>query len=118
MFTIDNNDLITVTRGDSFSFPIFINKGTKVCPQRYVLQEGDKVYLGIMEPNQPFEDALIRKVFTIKNLNKFGDVVAEFTPSDTSRIIPGKYYYEIKFTNADESVVNTITSRRSFTINN
>lgn len=51
-----------------------------------------------MEPNQPFEDAVIKKKFTsrLSTTNSSGDLEIKFKPSDTEYLAPGKYYYAIK----------------------
>ena len=96
MDNVAKNGIITLHAGDSFVTPLFLNAGTQLYPMRYVLEEGDKVYVGIMEPNQPFEHALIRKVLTSENLNAYGDPELELTPDDTEMVMPGLYYYEAK----------------------
>lgn len=51
-----------------------------------------------MEPNQTFEEAIIKKRFTSKlsNINSAGDLEVKFKPSDTEYLAPGRYYYAIK----------------------
>ena len=61
----------------------------------YELQETDVIYLGVMEPNQPFENAIIRKKFTADDLYG-GDIFIRFWPEDTLHVLPGKYYYQVK----------------------
>lgn len=95
MFNIAFNGIITVNRGDSFSFPLTINFGTQLSPDTYGMQEHDKVYFAVMEPNQPFETALIKKVFTNQDFVD-GKVNIRFRPKDTEKVLPGKYYYQIK----------------------
>lgn len=96
MFNIAFNGIITVNRGDSFRFPLTINFGNSLAPDVYGLQEHDKIYFAVMEPNQPFETALIRKVFTSKDVNSNQEVEISFKPADTLCVLPGKYYYQIK----------------------
>ena len=93
---IADNGIITMHAGDYFEVPLFLNVGYGCCPIRYQLKKGDKVYFGIMEPHQPFEFALVRKVLTIDDLNENGDPVVILKPDDTERIMPGLYYYEVK----------------------
>jgi len=94
--TITKDNKVSMTRGDSWEVPLFLNKGTAMKPLRYYLQDEDKVYLAIMEPNQPFEQAIVKKVFTNKNINRNGDVVVRIEPEDTACLKPGKYFYQIK----------------------
>lgn len=105
MVTVDSNNVITMTRGDSWSIPLFLNKGTALKPLRKVLSSRDEVYLAIMEPNQPFEHAIVKKKFTNRHLNKNKDVIVKITPDDTACLIPGKYFYQIKakFINTTET---------------
>lgn len=120
MFDVSQNNKICVTRGDTFSVPVFINKGTEIKPLRYVLKEKDEVYLAVMEPNQIFEDALIKKVYTKKDLNENNDVVIEIEHDDTRCLEPGKYYYQLKARlyneEKDKYDINTIISKTEFWI--
>lgn len=121
MFSIAFNGIITVTRGDSFSFPLKINFGTSLEPSSYGISKKDKVYMAVMEPNQPFETALIKKVFTPEDMNDDGNIVIRFKPQDTQFVLPGKYYYQIKlqrFHSEDESDydVDTIIDKTLFYI--
>ena len=95
MFNIAFNGIITATRGDSFSFPLQIDFGNTCNTTSATLGPNDKLYVAVMEPNQPFEDALIKKVYTSADIVK-GIVNIKFKPSDTECVLPGKYYYQIK----------------------
>lgn len=99
-YSISQNNFICLTRGDTFIAPLFINQGTKMLPIRYSLitHPDTEVYLGIMEPNQKFEEATIKKSFKYpsENINENGDVVINLKSKDTEYLLPGKYYYEIK----------------------
>lgn len=90
------NNQITINRGDTFERPLFLNKGTELRPIRYILKTDDRVYLAITEPNQPFELAILKKVYGRENTNINGDVVIRLESEDTERLIPGQYYYTIK----------------------
>lgn len=97
MFDISNEGNITVNRGDSFQTPIFINKGTEINPNRYELTEDDTLYFAVMEPNQRFEDALIKKVYDKDSeKNEKGDILIKFDPIDTEYVLPGEYRYTVK----------------------
>ena len=94
MYNITKNGIITVNRGDSFTISLPLNVGTPFNPEYYRLGEDDEVYFGLMEPNQPFEFALVRKIFTKDN--QTGDVLnMSFRPEDTEKLLPGRYYYSI-----------------------
>lgn len=103
MFNISSNGIVTVNRGDSFEFPVLLQLGTPLSPVIYQLKETDKVYIGIMEPNQMFEDALIKKVCTSKDQDNYGYVIAQFRPLDTLYVLPGKYYYQVKIQTLNDS---------------
>lgn len=112
---ISENQIVTINRGDTFQAPLFINIGTRLEPSRYPLAKDDVVYVGIMEANQPFEDALVRKSYTLADANANGDIVVTLEPSDTECLLPGTYYYQAKLehpTGDGKSVVNTIVPRR------
>lgn len=115
MIEISKNGVIQMYRGDTFEFPLFINMGTKINPAQYVLQDDDMVYVSIGEPNQPFEHALIRKTFTVADLDDNGDVIVRLAPSDTENVVPGVYFMQakIKLTNGN---IGTITPVRKFII--
>lgn len=120
MFEVDTNNIVAVTRGDTFKAPLFINKGTDLKPIRYVLNDKDELYLGVMQTNQYFEDAILKKKFTNKNLDENNDVLIKFTSDDTTCLLPGKYYYQIKAKLYNEKTqeyeVNTIVEKTEFFI--
>lgn len=101
MFRISSNGIVTVNRGDSFSLPIQLNVGYGIEYIEYELSEEDVVYLGVMEPNQPFETAIVRKVFNYDDFISNGSVVFRFWPEDTVCLCPGKYYYQVKLQTTD-----------------
>jgi len=124
MVQISNNGWVSMNRGDSFELPLFISKGTYGTPVRFNLKENppNKVYFGVMEPNQPFECALIRKKYDVQGIEesdpemtKEGDLIIKFVPTDTEFIMPGKYFYEIKleYKNGD---VDTIVPKTEFMV--
>lgn len=96
MFNISSNGIVTVNRGDSFELPITLNIGNSIDRKEYVLTGTDVLYIGVMEPNQPFETAILRKVFTCADLDKNNHIVIKFWPEDTMYLHPGKYYYQVK----------------------
>lgn len=116
MFSVAANNVITITRGDSASTVIYINSGNKLNPVRYTLTGTDAVYVGIMEFNQPFEEAIVKYKFTVDNLNQDGDVVWTIKPTDTEYLEPGKYFYQIKLNRNDGEFVDTIVSKTEFFI--
>lgn len=121
MFNISYNGIITVHRGDSFKLPLVINFGTSLEPVYYNMPENDIIYFGVMEPNQPFENALIRKKLTNKDMDDKGNIIIKFRPQDTQCVLPGKYYYQVKLQrfNSDDPEdyeVDTVIDKTQFFI--
>ena len=114
------NGIIYLQRGDSFITPIYINIGTKLEPQYYTLTENDKLYFGLMEPNQAFEDAVLKKVFSnIDKVDENGNTLLILNPKDTLNLLCGKYYYCVKLRQIDENnndIVKTIIPPTQFWI--
>ena len=120
MFHISSNGIVTVNRGDSFELPIVLNIGNSIDRQEYILADTDALYLGIMEPNQPFETAIVRKKFTSKDLDEDNNINVRFWPKDTVCLLPGKYYYQVKLQTVDEATgrldVETVIDKTLFYI--
>lgn len=121
MFNISFNGVITVNRGDSFEFPVTLNLGTNLLPRYHTMDTNSVVYLGVMEPNHPFEDALIRKRYTVEDTDEKGRVIVKFKPQDTQCVLPGKYYYQIKLqvcnpNDASDYEVYTVIDKTQFFI--
>ena len=88
------NNIIVITRGDSLEFklaPITLGEYLK-----YELKGDDTLYFGLMDPGQPFEEALVRKVYTVDDFATIEDFVLELDPEDTLDLLPGKYFYALK----------------------
>lgn len=103
------NNIIVLNRGDSYSFDLTIADITN--DGDYTLSNDDALYFGIMDPNQPFENALIKKKFTADDVNGDGTITIDIKPDDTIDLIPGLYYYCIKLhqVNAEENIDNVYT---------
>lgn len=118
MIQISDNKIISINKGDTLKFGVRINKGTELCPIWYILTEDDNVLFGIMETNQPFERALIRKTYDISDVNKSGGVTVELKHEDTARLLPGTYWYEVKLVtktdDEDNPKVDTVIPRKKF----
>lgn len=115
MISISNNNIITINKGDSFKYPLFINAGDRLNPVRLRIGEGDTVYLAVCEPHQPFECGVIRKIYTINDTNTNGDIVVRFNERDTEDVLPGVYYYEAKIKLHNDKTY-TIIPKRKFMI--
>lgn len=92
-----NSRIIKIVRGDSLAFPLFLNQGTKMQPERYTLQQGDVLYFAVTEPNQLFENAIIKKTYNADSLKTDeGDIIIRFCPDDTKLLLPSLYFYQVK----------------------
>ena len=120
MGSISNNGIITLMRGDSFTHPIKINIGNKLYPKYYRLNSTDRLYFALMEPNQAFEDAVLKKVFDFTSPQDVdGNTLLILKPTDTEKLLVGKYYYMIKLRSVDafgQEMVKTIVSPTLFWI--
>lgn len=95
---ITRTGIITIHRGDTFSIEVSTNVGSTSNPSYPTFKLGDKIYLGVMESNQDFENAIIKKVlvFTTDFSADSKTVTFSFTPTDTEYLLAGNYYYEVK----------------------
>ena len=89
------NNIVVMNRGDTYTFDLTINDENSN-DGVYHLQGDDVVYFGLMLPHQPFEVAIVRKRYTIDDLNEFGTITISLEPSDTLDLDPGVYYYAVK----------------------
>lgn len=118
MECIDSNNIIALNRGDTFTSLLSLNAGTDLNPIPYVLKDEDEVYMGVMEPDQPFENAILKKKFTKDNL-KGNDIYIRLEHTDTTCLLPGKYFYQIKLKikNEDNTYdINTVVPKTEFII--
>lgn len=91
-------NILQMNRGDTlqFNFTIDNDSAENGC---YVLQDNDALYFGLMDPNQMFENALVKKKYTIDDINPddpYGTITITLDPEDTLDLEPGRYYYMIK----------------------
>ena len=111
---------IEIVRGDSFTLSLYINMGTELNPKLYTLGPNDTIYFALLEPNQMFEEAVVKKVITNENLQSDNTLDIVFESTDTCNLAPGKYYYQIKgaFKNIEENktIVNTLVNKKIFNI--
>lgn len=109
MMQISNNGIITTIRGDYEIIPlhIFTNGEKSLTNNSYIPQANDKVFFAITEPNQRFEDAILKKVYCIKDLDSttYNKSTGEFNiildSADTEWLVPGDYYYQVKILKKD-----------------
>ena len=79
----------------------------------------DVVYFALMEPNQTFEQAILKKVFTTESpKTEDGNIIIHLKSTDTQNLLPGIYSYTIKLTTVnietDETIVTTLVPQRKF----
>lgn len=89
------NNIIVLNRGDTYEFDLTIADEASI-DGRYKLRGDDALYLGIMDPGQPFEEALIRKKYTAEDTDANGNLLAELKAEDTLDLLPGRYFYAVK----------------------
>lgn len=122
MLNISGNNIITLTRGDTFEVPLFINAGTELNPIRYILRNDESLHLGLMEANQLYENKILEKIYTEDDFNENYDVMISFDSCDTINLLEGTYYFEIKlFRMIDDDsteLVNTVISKTKFVLVN
>lgn len=119
MFDISNNLIVRVNRGDSFQLVFDVNIGDSLTPIKYMLTESDKLYLGVMQPHEKFENAILRKVITSQDQLESGEVVFKFDSKDTLQLSPGKYYYQVKLRTTvldGEDIITTLSDKSLFYI--
>ena len=121
MFNVSYNGIITVNRGDSFTAIMALSAGNELNPIEYEMTPDSFVYFAVMEPNQPFEDAILKKKLDIDDMNDNGDIVIQFRPQDTQCLLPGRYYYQVKLQVCDPDdyskyEVHTIIDKTQFFI--
>ena len=66
--TVQLNTPINMYRGDTVTIPILLNKGTLLQHKGIRLLDNVFLYVGVTEPNYKFEDAIIRKKYTEKDM--------------------------------------------------
>lgn len=118
MFNIASNGIVTVNRGDSFTLPIVLRQGSSMVDELYELTPQDTLYIGIMEPNQPFETAILRKKVSYAD-TEGGNIQVYFNPNDTQCLLPGKYYYQVKLESKESNgttYVETVIDKTLFYI--
>lgn len=88
--------IIKMFRGDSNELILDIKDGDHMYYSNYEITQDDTIYFGLMEIHQKFEDAILKKIFTLQDVDQNGDIIIKIKPSDTEYLLPGKYYYSIK----------------------
>ena len=84
-----SENIKVINRGDTYEFDLTINDDS--LNGRYILQDDDVLYFGLMDPHQKFEDALLRKRYTKDDCDEGGNLIIEIRPEDTIDLLPGVY---------------------------
>ena len=105
--------ILNLTRGDDCIFYGELRDGDNLDFERYIMHENDEIYFGIMEPNQPFENAIVRKKLGKANIKDDNILVLEISSLDTINLIPGMYYYQFKLNRFTENgfKINTLNPK-------
>ena len=113
MVNISNLGILNLTRGDDCIFYGELRDGDNLDFVKYIADERDEIYFGIMEPNQPFENAIVRKKLSKKNIIEENILVLEINSLDTINLIPGAYYYQFKLNRYTDSgfKINTLNPK-------
>ena len=90
-----NNNMIIMNRGDTYEFDLTIEDESS-SDGRYHITGDDTIYFGIMDPHQPFEEALVKKKFTVEDADANGNLTVVIEAEDTLDLLPGTYYYSVK----------------------
>lgn len=115
MFELTDEQMIYLSRGDTCSFTLTILTGNNLEGYRYIIKENDEIYLGVTEANQCFENAILKKKYTIADVDENGDVVISFSHNDTKCLEKGTYYYTIKLVSGND-VETVVSNKRLFII--
>ena len=118
MYKIVKNNCISIVKGDYIKFPIELYIGT--FPKRSVMQleEGDTAYFGIMEAQDSFDQAILKKALTVDDLDEYGNLWVTLLPEDTINLDVGTYYYEIKVLYEEDGVehIDTVINKSRFIV--
>lgn len=117
MITINNN-IITMTKGDSVSFTLPLLIGKEINTESADLSNIEKIEFNIIAPFQQSDFALVKKEYHPNDVNESGNLSISLLPEDTCDLSAGKYYYEVKLINEENNYIYTIIPRRLFYITN
>lgn len=115
MITVNNN-IITMTKGDSVSFTLPLLIGKEIDTEPVDLSNIEKIEFNVLAPFQLSDFAYIKKEYTPSDVDEQGNLSISLAIEDTDDLEAGKYYYEVKLINEEDSFVDTIIPRRLFYI--
>ena len=120
MYSTKKNNVVSITKGDYSVIPVELVISTY--PEHYSLnlEESDRVYFGLMAPNKSFDEAILKKEFTLHDVTPDGYINIKILPDDTLNLEPGVYYYSVKalYALGDNDVrISTLVDKTKFIIN-
>lgn len=99
MFTIDKDNAITLTRGDSMQSEVVI---ITIDGDEYVPQEGDSLRFALKANRMTVnKGAFINPEPLIEKSISTNDLILRLVPEDTKDLPFGKYVYDVELTFAD-----------------
>ena len=126
MLDISNNNIITMTRGDTQTIPLYIfTDNSKLTHYAFFPNINDKIFFAITEANQKFEDAIVKKIYYYNDVDKAtGRIDVKMESYDTQYLVPGTYYYTVKLLRKspwededdDRGTVETVLDKTKFVL--
>lgn len=114
-YVIEKNFVISINRGDYLEKEFLFTTGPFLEEVPLIVNEGDVIFFGLMDPHQHFEHALIKKEFGKKDITDEGLFTLILESEDTLDLVPGTYYYSIKLLTKD-SKIKTLIPKSKFII--
>lgn len=114
-YVINKDKVITINRGDYFERTFEFLEGA--FPEEYPVEvnDDDIIFFGLMDPNQHFENSLIKKEFEGSSVSDDGLFTLIIDSEDTLELVPGVYYYSIKLL-TQEGRIKTLIPKTKFII--
>lgn len=96
MYRVEHNNVLAIPKGDITVIPVEVV--FTQFPENYkiILDQNDKLFFGIMEPNHSFDEAIIKKEYQVDSITPDGYLNILIRPEDTACIDPGTYYWSVK----------------------
>ena len=116
---VNRKNEITMSRGDNETLTLYTTN-KHVC-EIWRPSEDDKVYLGIMEANQDFENAIVKKAYDSSVVGVLDDTIVikiKLDSLDTEFLREGTYYYTIKMWLKDNDLTETLVNRTKLVLIN
>lgn len=116
-YIIDKNKVLSMVRGDSASFPFKFTEGKFPNETPLIVGSNDIIFFGLMDPNQNFEHALLKKEYSSKDFDSDGNFILSLDPDDTIELMEGTYFYSIKLLTEDANIKTLVQNTRFNIIN-